>query len=211
MAIGAGSLIEIISGGVIQGQNWMNVFTYVVDGEIGSPTAANYGEAWWNHVKTTYRALITSAHTTAFQYVKVREMDELTGEYGEYAVPTGEQAGTGPTSSTTYLPLFNAAAIRLTVGTRVTRPGQKRIPGQRGEDISSIQWVSSYITKLDAFGAVIAASASLGAPAAGTQIDPVVVKRDPSTGLPITYQAVTGWLTNPYVSSQVSRKFGKGN
>ena len=210
MAIGAGSLIEVVIGGVIQFETWMNNWTFVVEGEVGSPTAANIGEAIWNDFKTPYRALISSAHTTAFQFVRVREMDSLTGEYGEFAIPTGEQAGTGPTSSTTYLPLFNAAGIRLTVGTRVTRPGQKRIGGQRGEDISSIQWTSAYMTKLTTFGDAFMAIDTLGAPAVGTEVHLVVVRIDPNTHLPTAHQLVTGYLVNPYVTSQVSRKQGVG-
>lgn len=210
MAIGAGSLIEITVGGQIQAEHWQNNWTHQVDGELGSPTAANIGEAWWNSVKTAYRALVSSAHTTAFQFVRVREMDSLTGEYGEFAVPTAEQPGTGPTSSTTYLPAFNAAGIRLTVGTRVTRPGQKRIGGQRGEDISSNAWVPAYMTKLVAFGDAFMTMSTLGAPAVGTDLQLVVVRIDPNTHLPVAHQDVTGFLVNPYVTSQVSRKRGVG-
>jgi len=210
MAIAAGSLVEFQIGGVMQSQNWMNVWTFVVVGELGDATPAEWGEALWNHIKTNYRALVSAGHPTAFQFVRVREMDSLTGEYGEFAIPVIEQPGTAPTSTTTYLPIFNSAGIKFTVSTRLTRPGQKRIPGQRGEDISSIQWVPAYLTKLETFGQMMDDSLTLGAPALGSELQLAVVSVDRTTGLPTAHQEVTGHLVNPYVTSQVSRKFGVG-
>jgi len=210
MAIDSGSLISVTIGGVVQAQQWMNVWTFKVGGTLSTPTAGQIGEALWNDFTTDYRALISSAHSAAFQFVRVRELDSLTGDYGEYAVPVGEQAGTLAVSTTTYLPSFNAAGIRLTVGTRVTRPGQKRIPGQRGEDISSLQWVSAYLTRLATFATTATSVALLGAPVAGTELQPVVVSIDRTTGLPTASQNVIGYVVNPYVTSQVSRKIGRG-
>lgn len=210
MAIGAGSLIEVNIGGRIFSQQWMNSWTFVVVGEVGSPSAANIGEAIWNDLKTNYRALVATSHASAFEYVKVREMDSLTGEYGEFAIPSGERAGTGGTTATTLEPPFVAAGIRFTVATRVTRPGQKRIPGQRAEDENSGLWTTAYLTKLQTFAQNALDCEVLGTPAVGTEVDLVVVKTDPATGLPLAHQEVIGFVANTAITSQVSRKIGTG-
>jgi len=210
MAIEAGSLIAVTVGGTMFENSWMNVWTFRVEGEVGSPSAANIAEAIWNGFKTPYRALVANIHTSAFQYVKIREMDSLTGEYGEFPIPSGEAAGTGGTSATTYLSTFTAAGIRFTVGSRVTRPGQKRIPGQRAEDQNSFVWTAADLAKLNTFGTAALANAILGAPAAGTEVSLVVVSVDRTTGLPVANQDVTGFIVNQSPTSQVSRKAGVG-
>ena len=210
MAIGAGSLIQVTIGGTMLANAWMNVWTFEVVGETGNPTAAEWGEAIWNDCKTNYRALVANVHTAAFQYVKVREMDSLTGEYGEFSIPSAEQVGTGGTSATTYLPTFTAAGIRLTVATRVTRPGQKRVPGQRAEDISTHNWQAAYLTKLGTFAANMVGMGVLGIPAVTSEVKLSIVSLDRVSGLPVAHQPVTGYLVNPLVTSQVSRKAGVG-
>jgi len=89
MAIGAGSLLEISLVGDVYSQTWMNVWTYRVVGELGDVNPAQWGNAWWNHVKATYRPLIASVHGAAFLEVRVREMDDPAGEYGVFPVPVG--------------------------------------------------------------------------------------------------------------------------
>lgn len=210
MAIGANSLVEFAVGGHLAGQLWMNTWTFKVEGETGNPSPSEWGNAFWNHVKVNYRALVASAHGAAFEFVKVREMDSAAGEYGEYAIPSGERAGTGTTGSGGTLPVFNAAATRLTVATRATRPGQKRISGQDEADANSNSWETAYQTKLNTFYTGITGLITLGAPAALSEIRMVVVRKDSATGLPVAHQNVTGFLVNPYISSQVTRKIGRG-
>lgn len=211
MAIGAGSLVEFTVRGQVFSQNWMNVYTYQVVGELGSPSASNWGEAFWNKLKATYRPLISSAHGAAFLSVLVREMDSALGEYGEFAIPAGERAGTGASGAGNVAQPFIAAGIRLTVATRLTRPGQKRIPGQDETDMNGANWETTYQTKLNSFGVVISSAQTLDAPALGSQIKPVVVRRDPTTGLPTAHQDVTGFLVANQITSQVSRKIGRGS
>lgn len=210
MAIGAGSLIEVAVGGMIFSQTWMNVHTFRVVGELGDVSAGAWAEAIWNDLKTTLRPLISAAHTSAFQFSRCRELDVLTGEYGEYGIPPGERAGTGPSGGGGTTPPFVAAGIRLTVGTRLTRPGQKRIPGADETEMNSASWESAYMTKLNSHGFALSQASTLGAPALGSEIQPVVVSKDPLTGLPVAHQDVIGYVTNPYVTSQNTRKIGRG-
>lgn len=211
MAIGAGTLLEISVGGQLSGQQWLNVWTYRVDGEPGSPTPAHIGEAFWNAAKTTYRPLIASAHGAPFQTVKVRELDVAEGEYGEFAIPTGERAGTGTTGSGGVLTQLTAAGVRLTVATRVTRPGQKRISGQDEGDANGNSWETAYQTKLNAWATAMIAIGVLGSPAVGTTLECVIVRKDRATGLPVAHQPVVGFLVNPFITSQVTRKVGRGS
>lgn len=210
MAIGAGSLLEIKLAGAVFGQQWMNVWTYRVVGELGSPSPANWGNAWWNALKAAYRPLIASVHGAAFLTVSVREMDDPDGEYGVFPVPVGENAGTATTGAGGVVPPFVAAGIRYTVSTRLTRPGQKRIPGQDEAVMNGNTWETAYATVLNTFGAASSIALVLGSPALGSEIKPVVVKKDPVTGLPVAHQDITGYLVNSYVTSQVSRKMGRG-
>lgn len=210
MAIGAGSLIEVSIGGTMFNQLWMNNWTYEVAGELGGPTAANWGQAIWDAIKTPYRALVANIYGAAFQFVKVREMDSLTGEYGEYAIPAAEQGGTGGTSTVSYEATFVAAGVKLVVATRVTRPGQKRIPGARAEDSNSSMWQPAYVTKLNTFMNAVLTMGTLGSPALGSEAHLAVVRVDRETGLPTAHQPVVGYLVNPAQTSQVSRKLGVG-
>lgn len=210
MAIGAGSLLEFKLQGALFGQVTLNMFTYRVVGELGDVTPPQWGNAWWNAIKTTLRPLVASVHGAAFITVSVREMDDPAGEYGVFSIPVGETAGTGATGAGGVLPPFNAAGIRFLVATRITRPGQKRISGQDESYMNGSGWETSYATALNNFAAIAAAPMTFGAPALGSQVQPIVVKKDPATGLPVAHQDVTGYLVNGTVTSQVSRKIGRG-
>lgn len=211
MAIANGSLIQISVKGAIFGQQQMNVFQYEVGGLSGPVSAVNVGQAYWNHVKATYRPLVSAGHGAAFQTVFVEEIDTIPGEYAEYAIPTGERAGTGANAGQGLMPPFVAAAVRLTVGTSLTRPGQKRVSGQDESDGNSSTWEASYVTKLNAWAAIIGGNMVLGAPAAAMELRPIVVKR-PAIGSPVTqYQLVTGTFVNNTITSQNTRKIGRGS
>lgn len=188
----------------------MNTFDYNVLEIIGTPTADHYAQAWWNHVKTNYRALVGSSFGAVLMSVKVNELGNSVGEYGEYAIPLAEQTGTrSAPSDTTPAPVFNAAGVRLTVGTRLTRPGQKRFPFLYRDDLNSQVIASTYATPLNTLMTTLTANMTLGAPAAGVVLVPHVVGLNPDGSIRQS-QLVTGFLANPNVTSQVSRKVGRG-
>lgn len=210
MAIGTDSLIEVSMRGSILGSQIYNVFQYQVVVGVNGITAAQYGEAWWNHVKTTMRGLFPTSFSGYFQSVLVRELNNATGDYGEYAIPTAERAGTRSVGTAdSPLPLVNALGMRLTVGTRATRPGQKRFfcLAENDQDYDSL--TSGVVTAANSLGAVLVADMVLGAPAATCTLRGVVTRKDVN-GVVTAHQDVTGWLVNPRVTSQVSRKYGRG-
>jgi len=210
MAISTGSKIAISLIASQSAQQCYMVWTYNVLEIIGTPTAAHYSEAWWNHVKTLYRALPVIAQGNVFLSVKTQELGNPTGEYGEYGIPIGEQVGTraNPTDSD-FLPAFNAVGVRLTVGTRATRPGQKRFPFLTQNDVLSNAVQTSYITPLTTLMNLMTANMTLGAPAAGVVLVSTVVGLN-ADGTIRASQFVTGHKVNPTVTSQVSRKVGRG-
>lgn len=210
MAIAVNSIIEFSLNMDHLGSRLMNVYTYKVAVLPGAVSAVAYGEAWWNHVKTAYRALSQSAAGPVFTSVLVRDLSDSAGELAEYSIPTADRTGTrATTAAPEALPNLNAVGMRLTVGTRVTRPGQKRIPFLTEADIAGDAVSATYVGLVQTLGGVVSARAILGAPAAGVAIDPVIVSRD-ATGAVTADQVVIGYNVNPYVTSQVSRKRGRG-
>lgn len=210
MAITEGTLLELslkmrFNDGLI-----MNVYGYEVTGTFTGIPAVNVGEAWWNAIKATQRALIRPSAGLQFRSILVREMNNPTGEFAEWNIPVGESQGTRSGVDTSeFLPPFNAAGFRLTVGTRLTRPGQKRVPGLLEVDNETGALSSAYTALLESFASVVDGPLTLASPALGMDLQPKVFSKD-STGAVVASQDVIGHVLNPYVTSQVSRKIGRG-
>lgn len=210
MAITTGSQIAVTLNMNLAAQTGMSVWTYNVLEIVGTPTAANYAEGWWNHVKTAYRSIVAASYGAILNSVFVSEMGNPLGEYGEWTIPVAEQTGTRTApADPDPMPVFNAAGIRLAVGTRVTRPGQKRIPFLTQSDANSQVLSSAYTTLLNTFMGTMVANMTLGSPAAGVVLIPSVVGLN-ADGTVRAHQAITGFSVNPNITSQVSRRVGRG-
>jgi len=170
------------------------------------------GEAYWNHVKAAWRALPVSNQTNVFQSVLVEEIGGGQA-FGEYAVPAGEKGGTRAAGTLgDVLPSFVNAGVRYTVATRVTRPGQMRVPFLYDGDTDSQQISAAFTTLVNALADLYDTDMVLGAPVATGVLRMNVVKF--SNTVPATVvaqQDVVGHVTNGSVTSQVSRKVGRGN
>lgn len=211
MAITEGTLLEITVDGLFGSTQVMNVWQFEVGGTFSGINAGQVANAFWQHVKNEYRAIVSNGSGPAFTRVLVRDLGDPLGEYGEYAVPTAEQAGSRNAAGSEFLPAFNAAGVRLTVDTRVTRPGQKRIPWLVETDSQSGAITATPVALINALMDKVIPNFTLGSPAAGMDLNCIVVKKDKTTGAVLAYQPVTGWLINPYITSQVSRKVGRGS
>lgn len=210
MAIGSGALIEVSLRGLSLGSEVFNVFQYEVIVGLGSVTAAGYAEAWWNHVKTSMRGLFPISYSGYFRSVLLKELNNAAGAYGEYAIPAGERGGTRTiVSADAPLPAFNAVGMRLTVGSRVTRPGQKRFTALVEEDVDYGNLTAGVLAAANTLGGVLTADMVLGSPAATATFRPIVVRKD-VTGAVTAHQPVAGFIVNSMPTSQVSRKFGRG-
>lgn len=210
MAVVVGHIYEVSLRMNTGAGNGYNVFQYGVIVGSENTNAADLGEAWWNHVKGVYRALVSQGMTDFFRTVIVKDLSDNTGLYGEFGVPVGERGGTrtGVTQGEP-VPAFNAVGVRLTVGTRVTRPGQKRLPGLIEDDLYGQAVGGTYMGLAATWANVISEDMVLGVPAALVTLRPSIVRKD-GTGAVTADQPVTGYVINPNVTSQVSRKVGRG-
>lgn len=209
MAITAG-IVKITLRGTITGQRWQ-VGRYFAPVGAAWLTADAVGgaQAWWDNVKAAWRASVPAASSATFESVLFEEVGAGLA-FGEYAIPVSEQLGTRAGATTDFLPSFNAAGVRLTVGTRVTRPGQMRIPGGLEQDQVGGTWVAGYVTLIDAIADKYDTQLTLGAPVATGNLTPKVVRLDVSGDVVVASQDIVGHVTNPNVTSQVSRKIGRG-
>lgn len=210
MALAAGEIIEVSIRGNWLAQAWFNVWQYEVGVTLPGENAAQVAQAWWNHVKSTYRALAPNLADVYFSSVICKSLDSPTGDYAEYAIPPAEQNGTRAVGAGgDALPSFLGAGVRLAVGTRVTRPGQKRFNFLYEGDVVQQTLVGPYITLINAHMAVMSVTMVLGAPIATATLNPVVVRKG-IDGMAVADQPVTGFALNTFVTSQVSRKRGRG-
>lgn len=212
MAITA-TLLRITLRYVLMGQKCETQQYYEpVGAAFLTATPVGVGEAWWNDVKAAWRGLAVSGAPSSFDTVVVEEIGGGLA-FGEFAVPTAEKGGTRAyASSGDYLPSYCAVGCRLTVGTRSTRPGQKRFPfvgeSDTGDNVVSATYLALAATLAEKYSSTI----TLGAPVATGTLRPKVVrwsKTVPPTV--VASQDVTGFLLNPYITSQVSRRRGNGS
>lgn len=211
MAIGAGSLLEVSLKASLLGMQVLNVFQYKVEVYPGNINAAQVAQAWWNHVKNGYRGLATDQYTNLFRSVFVRELNNATGEVGEYNIPSAEQTPTrsaGAASDT--VPPFMGMGVRLLVATRATRPGQKRLFGFAEADQVGGLWQTGALNAATTLMTALTQDIVLGAPAATMSIKPRVVRKD-LLGVVTADQQIVGFLINQNVTTQNSRKFGRGS
>ena len=210
MTIAAGSLIEITLNQFFQAQQVLNVFQYEVIIWPGTVSADNAAEGWWNFVKGSYRALAQGAYGSVFKTVRIRELNNPTGDFAEHDLPPADQAGTrAPPTQAEALPIFNAAGVRLVVGTRATRSGQKRFTylAESDQNASTIQ--TSFTTPLATLMGILTNRMVLGVPALTVDLQPIVCRKDAS-GQVTAHQNVTGFLINTYITTQNPRTYGRG-
>lgn len=210
MAITEGTLLELSLVSTVGANRLMNVWGYEVTGTFTGIASVNVAEAWWNAIKANYRALLYPTAGWVFSSVLVREMNNPTGELAEWTVPSGEQQGTRTApANPDFLPIFNAVGVRLTVSTRVTRPGQKRIWGLTESDNDSNIVGTDFLALVDTLMAQMDGPLTLLSPALGMDLSPQVFRKD-ATGAVVANQPVNGHVTNRIITSQVSRRLGRG-
>lgn len=204
-------VIKVQVRGLLMGQRVENIQWYVPTGAAFlTAEAAGVAEAYWNDIKTLWRGfhVASPADTTLSVFVSEPGSD---GAYGEYAIPTGEQQGTrDATGAGQLLPPTNSVGVRLTVASRVTRPGQKRFWGVwEGDNEYGVLQPALYAAA-DALAVKFSDNITLGSPVATGVLIPVIVHNDPITGEYVSRQEVVGHAVSTYISTQNSRKFGRG-
>lgn len=173
-------------------------------------TPEGVGEAYWNDIKTAWRAchVASSEDTTTSIFVSEPGAG---GAYGEYAVPAGEQSGTrSATGLGDFMPPYVTVAMRQTVATRTTRPGQKRFWGALEGDNTNGALQAALKALVETLAAKFDSTITLGSPVATGTLDPEIVRL---AGVPATVTArqdVAGHLVAAQLSTQNSRKKGRG-
>lgn len=168
-------------------------------------------EALWANIEGAWHEILPANPD-------VGTFDSLLGEelggglsFAEFPIPSDEQTGDrAGLTATSGLPPFIVSASRQTVGTRVTRPGQKRIPFLADSDVIGNQLDSAAVIFFEPVHETFSTVRTLGAPVATGTLNPVIGGHI-EDGVPTLWQPVTGLLMNPNASSQVSRKIGHGN
>jgi hypothetical protein len=198
---------------VYLGQECENVQWYFGGGAaFVTATMPEVLAAYWENVKGAWRALMLDSlpHNSINSI-----LGECIGgdqEFAEFPIPSGERIGTRSIATNGQpLPGTLAGGVRLTVGTRETRPGQKRAPFICEANIEGNDLNASYLDPLTDWGETFSQLLTLGAPAATAILQPVITHHDPVTLLLASWQDVTGQIVNPYATSQVSRKRGHGS
>lgn len=210
MAFSLGDKVEVTLHMRSGADEFRNVWGYELGGTV-SPTiqAAHICEAWWNHMKGSYRAAMSSGMGNTFFKVSCKSLMSSVGDAGEWAIPTGEQAGTRTPPAGDIAPVFLAATAKLVVPSRLTRPGSKRFFGLYEADIILNNVVAGYQTLIAAILNAQLPNFILGAPAATLQLNPVVISKDTS-GLHSVSQQWNSFIISNLVSTQNTRKLGRG-
>jgi len=210
MAIIEDHIYEITVAGGSPGVGQMNVMHYHADSGSVTATGEDLANAWWQNVKGWWRSVAATNFVDMFKLVTARDITDLAGAYGTFGIPLVEQGGTrAPGASPEGLPDFVAAGVRLNVGTRLTRPGQKRLAGLNENDQFSSILTAGVLSVVQAWGDQAIQTLTLGEPAPLLVITPVVVHKLPD-GSAGVYQPMTSATAAANVTSQVSRKRGRG-
>jgi hypothetical protein len=210
MAVATDSLIEVVYNCTAMGSNMLSVYQYECGAVIPGISLVQILEAYWNNVKANYRACIPTQVGSFFMTLRGRELNNPAGDFAEFDIPAVERAGTRVAGSPTDLfPSFVAVGVRLVVGTRATRPGQKRLGPVQETDAANGAILGAYGTPLNTLFGMMTTLMTLGSPAATVQLKPIICRKD-SAGNVTAHQYPTGFLINPNLTSQNTRKVGRG-
>lgn len=204
-----GDVYQVVDTQVFNGQTCLNVYFYkATDVPLGAD-ASDVTAAFIETVLPTLTPLQVNdvVHTS----IKATNLFDPTDQNEELISTAGEGSGDP-------LGTFEAYPFRLIGDNASVRSGSKRIAGvPEDATTNGVVTASGVITDLDATAAILAAGVLFGLLDAGTLV-PVIVKRllvDGEYILPdnagdAVLSNVVDALFSPLVTSQVSRKVGRG-
>lgn len=213
MTLIAGAEIHVAFRYTYLGQRCENVQAYVAAGlTTTGATMENWLEALWNDYKVRLRAFAPNDPA-------IGTFDSLVGteiggglNFAEFPIPTLERVGERVVvDGARWLSGLNAGGFRQTVATRLTRPGQKRFPWVLDTQAQNNSLGADYLALLTDVATAFSTPSILGAPVVDANPIPIVV-HEPGVRDPVRRtQAITGFVVNPDLTSQVSRKKGHGS
>lgn len=177
---------------------------------LATTSVVDIATAWWNDVKEVWRNVVLAGTAFNFDSILAEERGGLQG-FGEFTIPVGEQLGTrGAAGAGDFMPPNVNCGVRLSVSTRLTRPGQMRLPALLENDNVGGILQPVYRGIAEAIAAKYATDLALGAPALSVAARAVVVKEGPDFHSPLGYQFITGFKVADVITTQNSRKIGRG-
>lgn len=167
-------------------------------------------EAYWNDLQPTLEPVMsTSSSVNRFVSILGEEVGGG-GSFAEYSVPSAQQVGTrAGLTVPNAAPSYVNWGFRQTVGTRTTRPGQKRFPFVADSDMDGNAVVVGAFLLWEPLAQHFSDTVFLGAPVATGVLEPTVGGTIVAN-VPTVWQDITGYVLNPNLTSQVSRKAGHG-
>ena len=204
MALSDGDIIEIVDRQLQGADVTLNVYHYRINTSVIPPSPAQVAEFWWNDCNTVIRDL----QTDDILHIRVtcRHLDNATN-YGEYIIPEEEQAGVNTGVDT--LPRQDAVGVTFQPAEPLVKPGSKRIAGIP-ENVSG-NWgllTSGFVTIVGEYGAHM--SSQLNDVVHGAVLTPIIVGL-PNDNRPSRVEIeMQGYVVNPYITTQNTRKIGRG-
>jgi len=203
--------LQVAIRGLYLGQQVEVVQWYRLNGAAFlTATVLGVLEAYWNNIKDDWRAFHINGADDRTISLFGREPG-TGGAYAEFPIPTGERQGTRDGAVLgDWMPPMNATGIKLVVGSGVTRPGAKRLWGMVEGDQNKGALGAGIVAAANVAATIFANTIILGSPVATGEMQGEIVRLDPDTGLVSASQDVTGFIVKPNVTTQNSRKIGRG-
>lgn len=196
----AGDVIQIVDRQLLQAQRMLNVYFYSVGAVVGDPSLQAVSDQFVTDVVTPVKALQHSSLT--HDGIQIDNLSSAV-EFGLFPITeVGGLAGN-------VMPVFTAIAVKLLRTTKITRNGSKRFAGINEESIIGGLLSISAPTEaaLEAAMSIILLVVDGGST---VDLTPVIVGRDPLGGLDLLKLNVIADGDVQGVSTQNSRKLGRG-
>lgn len=212
MTVFGGEIVRITDRQTLFGQEVLNVYWYEMATDFGGATALEIAENWWTAMGTYIRAV----QHTALNHVSITaESIDGSMDFATYTIPAGGENGAIGTGDC--MPPFTTFSITLVPENRSVRPGGKRIAGVPEGVVATGGVVDSgvmadliilademadqlnFLLALDAYVPVI-----VGFP------HPVSPTGRPARLSRVEVRVASGSVS-PYVSTQNTRKYGRGS
>lgn len=205
--VAAGTVLQVNLRGTFMQQKIQNVFHFRLVAAADDGYMSAFANGFWQHIKVQWRAVTPLSAKLIYTDVTVEALGG-SNPFGQYTIPVAEQQGTRATA-TLFMPPFNAANITFNVSNRNVRPGSKRIAGLVEEDQADGVLNDSLIGLYNTLAVKLIDDVTVADPAM-SGIFVIYGRENNNRPTPVS-EPVVGYKTSPNVSSQNSRKFGRGN
>jgi len=207
MAIGPDSIIQLKFFQELLGQQVLNVQYYVVVSETGAVTSlSGFAEAAYNLYTTTLDDL--QSNQLIYRRVELYEVNGI-----EFDIYTPDVAETGNVGGE-IMSSFNAISIRQVRNSRATRHGYKRLAGVSETIVANGQLTPTAFEAANIAGDILFHEpqtwVSVNEPTRSILVLPIIWGgNDPAYPLG-RFSTVDAIVVNPWVSTQNTRKVGRG-